>query len=191
MSKQDLELAALYEAGRYQFTKAPRDYAGEMRDLIDRVANGEYATPLVAAQLVTRLRSEDPELLQGWLDEQAVQFLRHAINQRDAAIRTHNRRSRARSVFSGAVAAFQAGNRFALQGFQEEHYPVANGSKKPFGRMTHDDLLYAAEAYGRRKAQNALQEAFLLAVADRLADGQVVEDVFDEDQLRHMWHSLI
>src|SRR4029079_14830431 len=191
MSNQELEVAAPHEAGRYQFTKAPRDYAGEMRELIDKVATGEDAPPLLAAQLVTRLRAEDPELLQGWLDEQAVQFLRHAINLRDAAIRTHNRRSQARSVFSGAVAAFHAGNRFALQGFQEEHYSVANGVKKPFGQMTHNDLLYAAEAYGRRKDQNALQEAFLLAVAQRVGQNQVVQDVFDEAQLRSMGHSLI
>lgn len=190
MSNQDLELAALYEAGRYQFTKVPRDYAREMRELIDKTATGEYAPPLLAAQLVNRLRAEDPELLQGWLDEQAVQFLRHAINQRDAAVRTHNRRFQARSVFSGAVSAFRAGNQYALQGFREEHYPVASGTKKPFGQMTHQDLLYAAESYRQRKDQNALQEAFLRAVAERVGTDQVVQDVFDEDQLKTMWHSL-
>ena len=189
MSNQEL-VQAIYAANQYQFTKAPRDYAGEMRELIDRIATGEYATPILAAQLVTRLRSEDPELLAGWLDEQAVQFLRHAINQRDASVRTYNRRTQRRSVFSGAVAAFQSGHPAALHGFREEHYPVANGHKKPFGQMTHDDLVYAASAYGKRKDQNALQEAFLLAVAARVRDDQVVGDVFDDEQLRQMWHSI-
>lgn len=188
MSNQDVE--AIYAVGRLQFTKAVRDYAADMRALIDSMATGEYAPPLLAAQIVNKLRSEDPGLLQGWLDEQAVQFLRHAINCRDAAVRTHNRRAQTRSVFSGAVAQYQAGNRHALQGFQEEHYQVASGVKKPFGQMTHEDLVYAAGAYGRRKEQNALQEAFLLAVAARIRDDQVVGDVFDEAQLRDVWHSL-
>lgn len=190
MSNQDLELEAIYAAGRLQFTKAPRNYAQEMRELIDKMATGEYAPPLLAAQLVNRLRAEDPELLAGWLDDQAVQFLRHAINLRDAAIRTHNRRVQSRSVFSGAVAAYQGGDRYALVGFQEEHYSVASGAKKPFGQMTHEDLLYAAEAYKQRKDQNALQEAFLRAVAERVGTDQVVSDVFDEQQLKQMWHSI-
>jgi hypothetical protein len=69
-----------------------RQYVAEMRALIDaETASGDYSSPLVAEHIVNKLRVTDPALLQGWLDAQAVQFVRHMINLRDCSARTHAR----------------------------------------------------------------------------------------------------
>lgn len=60
-----------------------RDFAAEMRAVIEaEAAGGPYVSAVVAAHIVDKLRATDPELLDGWLQAGAVQFLRHAISQR-------------------------------------------------------------------------------------------------------------
>lgn len=52
-----------------------RDYAAEMRVLIDSEGDSLDPAPIVAERIVEKLRADDPELLAGWLDAGAVQFV--------------------------------------------------------------------------------------------------------------------
>src|SRR6185369_13165125 len=91
---------------------ANRDYAGDMRKVIDEMTQGPegYNSRAVAEQIVTKLLMSDTDLLHGWLEVHAIQLIRHAINMRDASQRT-TARTRARSEdFRMAAAAAEQGD---------------------------------------------------------------------------------
>ena len=168
-----------------------RDYAAEMRAVIDAEAQGTYAPPVVAAQIVEKLRATDRDLLAGWLDSQAVNFVRDAINLRDCSTRTHNRAVASRSVFAKAAAAAEAGDDGELRTrFLDEPYPVGDGLKIPLRDMKAADLSMAADNCASRAKDHLLREAFLRAVARKVGRRSVGE-VFDEDRLAKMWRSIV
>lgn len=167
-----------------------RDYAAEMRALIDKEATGTYASPLVARDIVEKLRANDPELLQGWLDDQAVNFVRHAINLRDSGTRTHNRVTASRSVFRKAAEAAEAGDDEELRThFLNEVYVIGNGMRAPLRDMAADDLVFAADSFAKRAKDNVMREAFLRALARKVRNRRV-GDVFDEEKLASLWRSI-
>lgn len=166
-----------------------RDYAAEMRAVIDAEAQGTYASPVVAAHIVEKLRATDPGLLRGWLDDQAVNFVRHAINLRDCSTRSHNRTTASRSVFRQAAEDFKAGDSTPLTGFLDEPYQVEGGSKMPLRLMRAAELTFAADDYKGRAREHLMQEAFLRALAKKCRTKPVGE-VFTEEKLAELWNSI-
>lgn len=64
-----------------------RNYLADMDTAIDTAAPGlaNAAAPLIATDLVKRLRAQDPDLLAGWLDVRAAAILADAIERRRQA----------------------------------------------------------------------------------------------------------
>lgn len=167
-----------------------RNYAAEMRALIDaETAEGAYVSAQVAEQIVEKLAATDPELLSGWLHDQAVGFLRHAINLRDCSQRTHARMTASRSVFRNAAEAAEGGDPEPLGTFLKTVYVVEDGSRMRLSEMGKPDLLFVADDYGRRASDALLQEAFLRALAKKVGRRKV-SDVYDEDKLSALWLSI-
>ena len=167
-----------------------RNYVAEMRAVIDsETASGPYISAVVAEHIVDKLRATDPELLQGWLDQQAVNFLRHAINLRDCSARSHARATAGRSVFKDAADAAEAGDPEALGSFLSVVHVIEDGSRVRLAEMRKPELLFVAETYDRRAAENALQAAFLGALARKVGKGRV-SDHFDEQKLNELWLSI-
>lgn len=167
-----------------------RDYAAEMRAIIDEAtSHGPYAPPVVAQEIVDKLRVNDPDLLTGWLDAQAVNFVRDAINYRDRSNRTHARQTAGRSVFRENAEAFEAGDDEAMAGWLETVYKVEDGTKLALGEMFKPDLLYVADDYRRIAAENRMSEAFMRALAKKVG-AKKVSEVFDEEKLAHLWDSI-
>ncbi len=167
-----------------------RDYVTEMRTLIDKEAEGEYVSGLVAAEIVGKLQANDLDLLNGWLHLQAVSLVHHAINDRDRSRRTQARTGAARSVFASAAEAHAAGDSAPLRGLLDTHY-VVNGEalRKPLASMTAADLRYVSGRYEERMHDARLEMAFFAALAKKVGQG-VVSDHFTEDQLHAMRASL-
>lgn len=167
-----------------------RDYAAEMRAVIDAEAQGTYAAPVVAQHIVEKLRATDPDLLIGYLEAQAVQIIRHAINQRDCSVRTHNRITASRSVFRAAADAADAGDDEALRtNFLGEPYQIEDGSKVPFGLTGPDERLFIMADYQARADRNLMRRAFVAAVHKK-AGKRITGDVFDEERLAALWNSI-
>lgn len=167
-----------------------RNFAAEMRGVIDaETAGGPYISAVVAEHIVDKLRATDPELLQGWLDQQAVSILRHAINLRDCSVRSHARATAGRSVFKAAADAAAAGDAEALGTFLSTVHVVADGSRVRLAEMRKPELQFVAETYDRRAAENVLQAAFLGALARKVGKGRV-SDHFDENKLTELWQSI-
>lgn len=166
-----------------------RDFVTEMRAVIDAEATGTYVPTVIASHIAEKLRQTDPELLTGWLDAQAEQILRHAINLRDCSQRTAARHSRPRSVFAEDAAAAEAGEPARLAGWLGTRFTVEDGSRKPLAELGHDELLFVADAYESRARENKLTAAFTKAIARKVKSG-VVGDHFTDEALTTMWDSL-
>jgi hypothetical protein len=167
-----------------------RDFVSEMRTLIDKEAAGEYVSGIVAAEIVGKLRANDPELLLGWLEAQAVTLIHQVINHRDRSRRTHARTAGPRSVFAAAATEHDGGNSATLCDLLATHYVVDGANlRKPLGSMNAADLQFVSARYDQRAADARMEGAFFAALARKVGDG-TVSDHFDEAQLRAMRNSL-
>lgn len=183
-----------------------RDYVREMRALIDVEATGTYTPAAVARKVVDKLRAADPELLAGWLDIQAENIVRDAVNARDRSQRTSARYSAPRSTFATEAKAMEESNTgFAADGWAADsprerraaqmgrwlssRFTIADGSRRQLADMSQGDLLFAGDAYTERARDSLLTAAFLKAIARKIGDRTVI-DHYTEQQLSAMWDSL-
>ena len=137
-----------------------RNYVQEMRDLIDQEATGEYVSGVVAAQIVEKLRVNDPDLLIGWLGAQATALVHQAINERDRPRRTHARTAGPRSVFAQAAEKHERGEVAPLYRLLDTHYSVnSENLRKPLASMNGGDLEYVSESYQARASDPLIASA--------------------------------
>lgn len=172
-------------------TMSDRDYVTEMRAVIDAATqDAQYRAGDVARDIVEKLQVNDPDLLHGWLTAQAPSLIRDAIVQRDASHRSYVRHHGSRSVFAAAAAAHAAGDPDALVGWLGVRHVVSpDGTRKRLADMTADDLRFSADTYRQRVRENALAEAFLRHLAQRVGSGTVA-DRYTDEQLDQIWTSL-
>jgi hypothetical protein len=168
-----------------------RNYVGEMRRVIDEeTTGGPYESPIVAANIVRKLRVTDPDLLNGWLEAQATHFVWQAINDRDRSTRSKVRQQAERTAFRDAAEKFQAGGgRASMTQFLALPFVIADGSRCRLGDMTADDLAFVADTYERQEADAAMNKIFLRALGKKVGDGKV-SDHFTEEALAAMWSSI-
>lgn len=173
-------------------TQGSRDYAAEMRAIIDaETAGAPYVPALVAERIVTKLRATDPDLLTGWLDLGAEQFVREAITGRDRSIRGSARRSSsAREFAKAADQAGTTGDVTPLRRFLDCPYPVAaDGKRKRLADLGHDDLRFVAGTYGDDARAAKFEAVFFRALARKVRRGTVA-DHFTEQQLADLRRNL-
>lgn len=171
-------------------TTTERDYAAEMRAVIDEVTDtGPYIPAQAAAEVVEKLRANDPGLLAGWLDAQAEYFVRVVINKRDHSRRgVTNHRAKA-GVFATAAEAHESGDSEQLTRFLAAPFTVESGERRALGTLTHDDLLYVESDYRARANENLMRAAFFEALAKKVRKGTVA-DHFTEQQIAAMFDSM-
>lgn len=123
----------------------PHDYGAEMRAVIDQhTGDGGYIPRIAAGEIVAKLRATDPEILTGWLDEQAEHFVWQAINDRDRSRRAKAAHAGKSAAFRDAAAQHAEGDPGALRAFLDSPYTVADGSRRPLAELRRDDLLHVA-----------------------------------------------
>lgn len=164
-----------------------RDYAEDMRKLIDRYRSAKsYNAGIAAHEIVEQLLGSDRELLFGWLEGHAVSTIRAAITATDAASRSYARTGTA-SVFAEAALAAENGDNAPLrQGFLQAVYVVdRDNNRKAFKDMVADDVLFVAANYEDRARSAQFEAAFMKAVAKRIGKGRVA-DKFNNVQLAEL-----
>lgn len=159
-----------------------RNYAAEMRELLDAESTGEPA-PVIAERVVHRLLRQDRDLLDGWLHSQAVNLLRDAIGTIDRSGRAHARAMSRRSVFADDAAGGD------VQGWLTARYVLVDGSRPTLAEMTADDLRYVAAQYDCDAKAARMEAAFMRAVAKKVG-GDTVADHFSEQQIAELRRSL-
>jgi hypothetical protein len=177
--------------------RSERDMANDIRRVIDEEIEGSgptWSSGSVAIRVVERLQREDPELLTKWLNLLAVQIIRTEITAIAKELRSEAKRiteSKGGSIFSAAVSKYEGGDKTALGAWLNTIYIVNNENQRRRLRdMDAEDLLFAATDYTNRAQVNAMQAAFLRAIANRLGGARTVGDVFSDEELTKLWRSL-
>lgn len=158
-----------------------RDYAADMRTLIDHELEApEISVPLLARDLVEKLRINDPDLLTGWLEAQAPVIMTDHIGSRLRSVRQVARMQSRRSAFGEHVERFQSDrDSVAMQSWLTTHFHGPNGDMH-LGRFDHDALEWAADEYERRERTNGFEKAFMRALAKKVTEGTVADHFTDE-----------
>lgn len=167
-------------------------YTYKIREIIDRFADPEqgYTIPKAAQEIHDWLLQYEPELLDGWLHEQAQDMIRNTINARDRSLRAYVRQVSGRSVFRDAIEAYERGEPEELRNWSQCVFVVnEEQARKQLRDMTAPELRYVSRDYRMRARQAQMMAQFLDAIANRIGDGKV-EDYFTDEQLRTMWNSL-
>lgn len=175
------------------YVMSGQNLAREVREVVDdelSKAGDTYVAGLVAQKVVDRLRQEAPELLAKFLDQHAVPVVTQMIGDISRSQRSAARANSGRSVFAKAAQRQEAGEPRAMSSWLDTYYVVTSGNqRKQLGDMYQVELEFAARDYRERSRTNALQAAFLEALANRVG-ARAVREVFDNDQLASMWASL-
>lgn len=160
-----------------------RNYATDMRALIDEATDGgPYVPRIIASEIVEKLQATDPDLLHGWLTEQAEHFIWQAINDRDRSRRAHTTHQIRRGAFADAADAGTTNSYLSLP------FTVEDGTRRHLGTLRKPDLLYVSATYQRRANENQFLAQVMTAIAKKIGSRTVAE-VYDEDQLRAMFQT--
>lgn len=165
-----------------------RNYAVEMRELIDKETDGgePYEPAAVASRIVATLTETDPDLLHGYLMGHAVQIVREVINSRDHSHRMMARKGTAAARMEQIAAAINSGE--VTEVAQVRHFwlnatfTLSDGMRHELKTMRRQDLAFVAEQYERRAAENTMEATFMRALAKKVG-AKTVGDVFDEHQI--------
>lgn len=172
-----------------------RDYVAEMNALC-RAVLGESDSPLpiVAQDLVTRLGDNDQELLTGWLEARAADFLRDHLGHMMRSDRRVSRSQASRALerpraFERAARAFEAGDASALGArFRAEYLIDDKGTRRRVADMTGPDHLFVATGYQTESKHSAFLARVHRAVAKKIGDRKTSE-VYTEEQYAEMFGS--
>lgn len=163
-----------------------RDYAADMRAVLEAETAATEPAPIVAARVVEKLRVTDPDLLGGWLDLNAVHAVRDAITHIDRSVRAHVRGTEGRGVFADAV---KNGTVAGWLSDRVKYVISPEGDRKPLRLMTHDELCFVANGYGDSAKAHLMEQAFFTALARKVKTGNV-SDHFTEEQVQKLRESI-
>lgn len=168
-----------------------RDYLAEMGAAIEAaMPDGDYVAPVVAAELVDRLRVEDPDLLSGYLHLRASVVLADVIARRSNSKRGAARMMAPRKAFAEASKVFMdSADPLALEPFKTEYVVDDGNTRRRVADMTGADHRFVATHYAATKNVAALLESFHLAVAKKVGVKRTA-DVISEEQYLRMYRSV-
>lgn len=167
-----------------------RDFIADMAQAVEAaIPAGDYVASVVAADLVERLRVEDPELLAGWLDLKAAVILADVVARRSNSRRQAARIGAPRKAFAEAARSFGDGDVTALRPFAAEYVVDEDNTRRTVANMTADDCRFVATKYEDAARISKLEAAFHRAVAKKIG-GSLVGEVFTEAQYLEMYRSV-
>lgn len=168
-----------------------RDYIAEMTQAVENaIPAGDYVASVVAAELVERLRREDPDLLSGYLHLKAAVILADVVARRSNSRRQAARIGAPRRAFAEAAKRFGVeGDATTLTPFAAEYVVDDTNTRRTVANMTADDCRFVAARYEESARISKLEAAFHRAVAKKIGS-QLVGEVFTEDQYLEMYRSV-
>lgn len=167
-----------------------RDYIAEMGQAVeDAIPEGDYVASVVAAELVERLREEDPELLSGYLHLKAAVILADVVARRSNGKRQAARLGAPRKAFAEAASRFGEGDVTALHPFAAEYVVDETNTRRTVANMTAGDCRFVASKYEESARISKLEAAFHRAVGKKIG-ARLVGEVFTEAQYLDMYRSV-
>lgn len=168
-----------------------RDYLADMDAAVEAaIPDSDYTAPMVAADLVDRLRAEDPDLLSGWLHLKAPVLLADVVARKSNSKRQAARRSAPRRAFAEAARSFaETGDGAVFSPFAAEYVVDEENTRRTVARMTAADCLFVAGRYDDTAKQAKLEASFHRAVAKKVGK-RTVGEAFTEEQYLTMYRSV-
>ena len=167
-----------------------RDFITEMTQAVEAaIPAGDYVASVVAAELVERLREQDPELLSGYLHLKAAVILADVVARRSNSKRQANRIGAPRRAFAEAARSFSGGDAAALSPFAAEYVVDEANTRRTVANMTADDCRFVASKYEDAARISKLEAAFHRAVGKKIG-ARLVGEVFTEAQYLEMYRSI-
>lgn len=164
-----------------------RDYLEEMNEIINQhVGDTEYPQRKVADTIVDELYRNNPELLMAWLMAHSRPLMWKTIADRARHLRARNTALSRRAAIRETLDAHAAGDPTALCDWLNTPFTVGKVSK-PLGKMDRADLQTTAAMYRKHADGNRLKENVLVALAEQLIDGQLVQDRYTNEQISDMF----
>jgi hypothetical protein len=175
------------------YVSLKRDLARDIRAIVDQEidrSGDTYIAAVVAGRVVAKLRDEDPELLTKFLDQHAVPIITRMVADISRAQKTYARNNSNRKLFSEAADRQERGEPRAVAAWLDTLYVVTiDQQRKRLRDMDKDDLEFAINDYTERARVNALQAAFLRALAKRIG-ARTVGEMYSDEELSTMWNSV-
>lgn len=164
-----------------------RDYMAEIRHAIEteRKAHEGLPAPIVAQRIVQHLLDHDPELLSGWLQTNAANFVRDTISAIDRSTRAYNRRVAGRAEFAEQVTDGES----AIRWLNSNYVVDEHGGRLPLRHMRARHLAYVATGYEQDETTARFEAAFFRAVAKKVGFDEV-QDHFTEDAILALRRSI-
>lgn len=145
-----------------------RDFLAEMRAICqEAIDSTEQPNPMVARDVVDKLRANDPELLTGWLLARAATTVCDYLTMMDHSQRAHSRQVGPGRAFADAAARFEAGEADALAMFEGRYVIDEKGTRRRVADMTGPDHLFVAGQYGESARTARFLESVHRAVAKK------------------------
>src|SRR5262249_22205909 len=136
-------LLATRRQGEPMTTATQRDYDKDMLETARAaIPEWDFVPGVVASDLVQRLRKDDPDLLEGWLQEHAVAILTDYIGTLLRRDRMRERRNEATSAFRDAADEAEAGDPESLDSFKVVYEIDVEHTRRRVADMTGPDHLY-------------------------------------------------
>lgn len=164
-----------------------RDYLAEMHAVLTAaISDTETPNPVVAQDIVDKLRANDPDLLNGWLHLRAAAIVCEHLGRIDHSERRHTRAVAAGRAFAEAAARHEAGEADAMAGFEARYVINDDGARRRVADMTGPDHLFVAGKYGESARTQRFLESVHRAVAKKVGNRRTAE-VFTAEQYAAMF----
>lgn len=164
-----------------------RDYPAEMTALIEESTQGsDWVPALVAEKLIDRLKTDDPDLLNGWLHTLAPQLLTDAISTRERSVRTVTRRRATSRAFATAA---ESGDPIELGSFAVTFVIDETDTRRRVADMTGTDHRFVATGYAASAKRARMLGAFHQAVAKKVGKQRTAE-VMSEAEYDRLFRSI-
>lgn len=156
--------------------------------LVEAMPEEDFVPSLLASQIATRLRAEEPTFLAEWLDERASTVLLIEIDRILRSERTKARSRHGARVFAAAVAT---GDPAEMSVFARVRFVVdEKNTRRALGDMTAEDHLYVAGRYETSGNRQLMLAAFHRAVAKRIGKRTTAE-AMTEAQFQKLEDSIL
>lgn len=157
----------------------------------EHLPTSDYVPGIEAGRMVDALLRDDPELLSGWLHEQAPALLTARISFRLRSDRSRRGRTRRLSAFHKAADAFaETGDIPELVRFTDEYAVDEAQTRRDLGLMTRDEHLFVSRHRAGLARSNDIEARFHAIVASRMTADQITKEVFTEEELSRLLASL-
>jgi hypothetical protein len=147
----------------------------ELRDILREALlgnNGEQH-----AELAERIVMEHSALVTDWMLTNAAQVITNELRMMNLQIRaTYNY---VRRITTGDGERVEVENPAT---FWESLHTAADGTKKPYYRLTKEDLMFVAGNHADSERWHGLRKEWYRARARKLRKGEVIEDRFTKEQ---------